>query len=52
MNAADTAAAQPAPKPPDEAADKPVDILTQQVASPADTDAATQETPSILSDIE
>lgn len=46
---ADAAAAQPAPKPPDALTDKPVDM---QATSTADTDAATHDTPSILSDIE
>ncbi len=49
MNATDAAAAQPAPKPPDALTDKPVDM---QATSTADTDAATHDTPSILSDIE
>lgn len=49
MNATDAAAAQPAPKPPDAPTDKPVDM---QATSTADTDAATRDTPSILSDIE
>lgn len=49
MNATDAAAAQPAPKPPDAPTDKPVDM---QATSTADTDAATHDTPSILSDIE
>lgn len=49
MNATDAAAAQPAPKPPDALTNKPVDM---QATSTADTDAATHDTPSILSDIE